>query len=134
MDNSDYEPSTFAAMMASEKKAESVEKKSSVRRKDIKISSKQDILHTDIQDSNNTDLYDYIRGVVRNENKELSPLRISAYEKDFIVDVVYALKKKYKIKSDQTLITRIALVYMLSDFKANGKESILVKSLERIKA
>lgn len=127
----EFEASSFAALMAIDQKAK---KKQNHKSRDDKVTKLQNDNNTNKQDDDVTDIFDYIRKVVKEDNKEVSPFRISANEKDFLFDVLYILKKKYKFKSDATKVTRIALTYLLSDFKANGKNSILVNTLERIEA
>ena len=67
-----------------------------------------------------------IRKVVKAPGKEVSFVRLSPDEKGELADIVYTYKRQGK-KTSENEINRIALNYILQDYKANGENSILAK-------
>jgi hypothetical protein len=60
--------------------------------------------------------------------------RYALEELDFIRDVVYEADVKYQTKLDKNDVARIALQWLMTDYRANKQESLLVSILARKKA
>lgn len=69
-------------------------------------------------------LIEAIRTVVRVGGKEVAFVRLTEEEKQRLGDVVYSYKRQ-GIKSSENELLRIGLVFLLDDYKENGKESVL---------
>jgi hypothetical protein len=74
-----------------------------------------------------------IRKVVRTTGKEVSYVRLTAGEKAELSDIVYAFKKRGK-KTTENEINRIAVNFLLEDYRVNGATSILAKVIDSLLA
>jgi hypothetical protein len=97
--------------------------------KDSKIASKQASMLASSQDSMVQD----IRKSVKEVGKETLFLRLTPEEKNQLKDIVYSLSKQRSKISDNE-VGRIALNYLLEDYKASGKNSMLAKVIEALNA
>jgi len=79
------------------------------------------------------DVIEVIRKAVKPTGKEASIHRLTPDEKDAITDLVYAQRKK-GITTSENEIARIALNYLIWEYRQNKQSSILVKVLERLNA
>ncbi len=83
--------------------------------------------------SNGASLIETIRHVVKDPGKEVSFVRLSPAEKERLVDLVYAFKRQGK-KTSETEINRIAVNFILEDYRINGDDSVLAQVLEALRA
>ena len=74
-----------------------------------------------------------IRKVVKVTGREVSFVRLSQHEKDQLADIVYMYKRRGR-KTTETEINRIAVNFILEDFRANGEASVLARVLEALQA
>jgi|GEM_PF-3270923 len=74
-----------------------------------------------------------IRGAVKVVGKEVSYFRLTSEEKTFLGEIVYTYKSK-GIRVSENEINRIALNFLLADFKANNVASILSRVIEALLA
>ena len=74
-----------------------------------------------------------IRRVVKAPGREVSFVRLSPEEKGKLADVVYTYKRQ-GIKTTETEINRIAINALLTDYRANGEQSVLAKVLAALQA
>ncbi len=74
-----------------------------------------------------------IRKTVKQIGKEVSFVRLLPEEKRQLADIAYTYKSQ-GIKTSENEISRIGINWMLEDYQANGKESILAKVLEALNA
>lgn len=74
-----------------------------------------------------------IRKVVKDGGREVSFTRLSMEEKQQMKDLVYTYGRM-GIKTTENEIVRIALNYILEDYQASGKASILERVLEALNA
>ena len=79
------------------------------------------------------DVIEVIRKAVKPTGKEASIHRLTAEEKDALADLVYAQRKK-GITTSENEIARIALNYLIWEYRQNKQASILAKVLERLNA
>jgi hypothetical protein len=73
-----------------------------------------------------------IRKAVKELGKEAATHRFTVEEKKMLVDIVYSYKRQ-GIKTSENEITRIAVNFIVNDYKENGKNSVLEKALRALK-
>jgi hypothetical protein len=76
---------------------------------------------------------DAIRRAVKVAGKEVSFVRLTAEEKAQLADIVYTYKRQGK-KTTENEINRIAVNYMIADYKANGERSVLARVIAALLA
>ncbi len=76
---------------------------------------------------------DTIRRAVKVAGKEVSFVRLTAEEKAQLADIVYTYKRQGK-KTTENEINRIAVNYMIEDYKANGERSVLARVIAALLA
>ena len=74
-----------------------------------------------------------IRRTVRVPGREVSFVRLSPAEKGQLADVVYTYKRQ-GCKTSENEINRIAINFLLADYKANGEQSILARVIASMQA
>jgi hypothetical protein len=89
------------------------------RHHDTMVSSDQDII-TEI-----------IRKAVKHLGKEAATYRFTREEKKALADIVYTYKGQ-GIRTSENEITRIAINYLVENYKQDGKNSILARVIERL--
>ena len=72
-----------------------------------------------------------VRKAVREFGKEAATHRFTDTEKKEISDLIYTYKNR-GIKTSENVITRIAVNYIVEDYKENGENSVLHKILEAL--
>lgn len=72
-----------------------------------------------------------IRSIVRQVGKETSFVRLTPEEKQELFDVVYTHKRQ-GIRTSENEVCRIALNFLLRDYKESGEESMLAKVLKAL--
>ena len=76
---------------------------------------------------------DIIRRAVKVAGKEVSFVRLTVEEKAQLADIVYTYKRQGK-KTTENEINRIAVNYMIADYKANGERSVLARVIAALLA
>jgi hypothetical protein len=79
------------------------------------------------------DVVETIRKAVKTPGKEVSFVRLTAEEKTQLADIVYTYKRQGK-KTSENEINRIAINYILEDYRANGERSILARVIASLLA
>jgi septal ring-binding cell division protein DamX len=79
------------------------------------------------------DYIEVVRKAVKLLGEKAATHRFTADEKDAIADIVYALKKK-GITTSENEITRIAINYLVWEYRQSKQISILSRVLERLNA
>lgn len=74
-----------------------------------------------------------IRKVVKTQGKEVSFIRLTPEEKGQLADVVYTYKRQGR-RTTENEITRIAVTYLLEEYRSNGKASLLARVLDALHA
>ena len=74
-----------------------------------------------------------IRRAVKALGKEAATHRFTATEKETIAEIVYACKRQ-GLRTTENEITRVAVNFIVQDYQANGKESLLVRVLLALNA
>lgn len=78
-------------------------------------------------------LIDSIRRTVKTPGKEVAFVRLSPEEKADLADIVYKYKRQRR-KTTETEVARIAVNFILEDYKANGDTSVLARVLDALLA
>jgi hypothetical protein len=78
-------------------------------------------------------LIETIRKAVKHPGREVTFVRLTPEEKRQLADIVYTYKRQ-GVKTSENEISRIAMSYLLEDYKANGQESILAKVIASLLA
>ena len=108
-------------------------KNDTVNNNDSKGASAHASTLANIQD----DIVETIRKTVKQVGKDTLFVRLTPDEKHQVTSVVYALNEMYRgegRKTSENEIGRIGVNFLLEDYKANGKESILTKVLAALNA
>ena len=80
-----------------------------------------------------SDIIGLIRKAVRQTGKEVSFVRLTPEEKKQLGDVIYSYKGQ-GVKTSENEITRIAVNFLLEDYRQNGENSVLQKVMEALLA
>lgn len=78
-------------------------------------------------------LIEVIRKTVKDPGKEVTFVRLTLEEKRQLADITYTYKRQ-GIKTSENEIGRIAMSYLLEDYKANGQASLLAKVIAALRA
>jgi hypothetical protein len=79
------------------------------------------------------DVVEVIRRIVKTPGKEVAYVRLTVEEKDQLADIVYTYKRQRK-KTSENEIARIAVSFILEDYKANGETSVLARVIDAMRA
>lgn len=79
------------------------------------------------------DTVETIRQVIKVPGREVSYLRLTPEEKADLSDIVYTYKRQGQ-KTSETEINRIALNYLLLDYREHGQQSVLARVLAALLA
>ena len=72
-----------------------------------------------------------IRKAVREFGKEAATHRFTLEEKQAVADIIYAYKRQ-RIRTSENEIARIAINFIVQDYKQNGKHSVLDRALKAL--
>ena len=76
-------------------------------------------------------IIELVRKAVKEFGKEAATHRFTQMEKKTIVDIIYAYKNR-GIRTSENEITRIAVNFIIEDYRENGKNSVLDKALRAL--
>jgi hypothetical protein len=79
------------------------------------------------------DIVQRIRKVVKTQGKEVSFIRLTAQEKGQLADIVYTYKRQGR-RTTENEVSRIAVNYLLEDYRVNGSVSMLARVLDALQA
>jgi len=79
------------------------------------------------------EMIEAVRKIVRITGKEVSFVRLTPAEKAQLADIVYTFKKQGR-KTSETEINRIAVNFLMEDYRVNGANSILVRVIDSLLA
>ena len=74
-----------------------------------------------------------IRKIVKDPGKEVSFVRLSPTEKGHLADIVYTYKRQ-GVKTSENEINRIAVNYLIDDYRQHGERSILAQVIAALRA
>jgi hypothetical protein len=77
------------------------------------------------------DIFEMVRKAVKQIGKEAATHRFTLDEKNLLADIEYTYKRQ-GIRTSENEVTRIAINYIIAEYKQNGEESILAKILKRL--
>jgi hypothetical protein len=76
-------------------------------------------------------IIELVRRGVKDFGKEAATHRFTLPEKKAIADIIYTYKSR-GVKTSENEITRIAVNFLVEDFRENGETSVLAKSLKAL--
>jgi hypothetical protein len=74
-----------------------------------------------------------IRKAVKHPGKDVAFVRLTAEEKAELADVLYTYKRQ-GTKTSETELIRIAVSFLLNEYKTNGQASVLARVLDALQA
>ena len=74
-----------------------------------------------------------IRKTVRSVGREVSFCRVTHEEKKRLMDVVYTYRRQ-GVKTSENEVKRIAVNFLLEDYQANGRASVLARVIDALLA
>ena len=98
---------------------------------DTKIPGSLSSNHGAMQPDHHDDVIEYIRQAVRQTGKEAGTYRITRAEKKALLEICYSFRLG-GVRTSENEITRIAINYLIHDYKSNPKDSILDCVIEAI--
>ena len=78
-------------------------------------------------------IIELVRKAVKEFGKEAATHRFTAAEKKAIADIIYAYKG-HGTRTSENEITRIAVNFIIEDYRENGKNSVLDRALRALNA
>jgi hypothetical protein len=97
------------------------------RHHDTMVSSNRDTT----QPTQEIDIFEVVRKAVKQIGKEAATHRFTLEEKNLLADIEYTYKRR-GIRTSENEVTRIAINYIIEEYRQNGEESILAKILSRL--
>jgi hypothetical protein len=76
---------------------------------------------------------DGIRKTLKTPGREVAFIRLTPEEKGALADIVYTYKRQGR-KTSETEINRIAVNYIIEDYRTNGANSIVARVMEALLA
>jgi hypothetical protein len=83
--------------------------------------------------SNQASLIEEIRRAVKDPGGKTTFVRLTAEEKNRLIDLVYTYKRQ-EVKTSENELVRIAIGYLLADYGERGKESTLARVIDALNA
>lgn len=87
--------------------------------------------HDTVVSSNHDTIIQTMRKAVKELGKEAATHRFTVEEKKRVLDLIYTYKS-VGIKTSENEVARIAINYILEDYKQNGENSILDQTLKAL--
>lgn len=87
--------------------------------------------HNTMVSSNQDTMIEVVRKAVKEMGKEAATHRFTVDEKRAVLDLIYSYKGM-GLKTSENEVARIAINYILEDYKQNGRMSILDKVLKAL--
>jgi len=148
--SSENEITNSLAVSSPKKKKNSIEQKSTNRRKPVppryhdtmqpsnhatnqptNHATMQPRHHATMQPRHHATMVETIRSALKEIGKEAATYRLTQEEKKAIEDLIYEYKRKH-IKTSANEITRIGVNYILQDHKEKGKQSMLTLVIQAL--
>jgi len=119
-------------------KAPAQPKKAKQKSRSVNVTSRHHDITTsinhDINQSHHHDVaIEEIRKSVRSTGKDLTSLRLTPEETKSLRDIAYTYESQ-GYRTSRNEIARIGINYLISDYRQNGKSSILEKVVKALKA
>ena len=76
-------------------------------------------------------IIELVRKAVRELGKEAATHRFTLEEKKALADIIYTFKKR-GVRTSENEVTRIAVNFVINDYKENGENSILERTLKAL--
>ena len=76
-------------------------------------------------------IIELVRKAVKQFGKEAATHRFTVEEKNAVADIIYSYKNR-GIRTSENEITRIAVNFTINDYRENGENSVLDKTLKEL--
>ena len=86
------------------------------------------------RDTTDTEPVEAIRKGVRELGEKAATHRFTHEEKEALADIEYTYRKQYGWQTSENEITRIAIRWLIEDYRGNGENSVLHKVLKALKS
>ena len=97
----------------------------------IMQSSNHAIMQSSMSSRRHDAIIEVVRKTVKVIGKEPSTHRLTPEEKKAIIDIVYSYKSR-GIKTSENEIARIAIDFLVNEYKENGEKSILHRAIKAL--
>jgi hypothetical protein len=108
-------------------------RRSAKAEQESKLDSKRASKHASTQAVLSDSQIESIRKLVKTPGKEVSYVRLTPQEKDELAEILYTYKRR-GTKTTENEITRIAVNYLVVDYKENGDASVLSRVISALRA
>ena len=89
--------------------------------------------HATLKSSHHDTMIDNIHKVIQEVGKEASTYRLTQNEKTALVEIIYHFRMR-NVRLTENEIARIAINFIIDDFKYQKKDSILARVIDYLKA
>lgn len=96
--------------------------------------SNHDTMTPRYHDTAGTESIETIRKGVKELGEKAATHRFTPEEKESLTDLEYTYRKQYGWQTSENEITRIAIRWLIEDYRANGENSVLHKVLKALKS
>ncbi len=127
VDPSPEKQSTTAEKGKPQQQEENSQRTIKPRHQDTVVSSNHDTMPSRTHDA----MLETVRKAVKELGKEAATHRFTVEEKRAVLDIIYSYKSS-GIKTSENEVARIAINYILEDYKQNGRNSILDQVLRAL--
>ena len=124
-------PETVAQDSPIEKKVEPAEKSALEKKPDDVGDTVIPRYHDTMTPRYNDTIIELVRRGVKDFGKEAATHRFTLLEKKALADIIYTYKSR-GVKTSENEITRIAVNFLVEDFRDNGETSVLAKTLKAL--
>ena len=125
------EPAKKEKDVVEKKRSKSVKAPKTQRRHAIMQSSNHAIIQSSMTSRRHDAIIEIVRKTVKVIGKEPSTHRLTPEEKKAIIDIVYSYKSR-GIKTSENEIARIAIDFLVNEYKENRENSILHKAIKAL--
>jgi hypothetical protein len=125
----DFTAGTYSKLAEVEEKKKRAATSKPVKYNDTTVPSN----HDTTTPTYNDELVESIRKAVKQLGKEAATYRFTMGEKKALADILYNYKTQ-GVRASENEITRIAINFLIEDYRQNSKGSVLAKVIERLNA
>jgi hypothetical protein len=96
--------------------------------------SNHDTMTPRYRDTNGKELIETIRKGVKELGEKAATHRFTHNEKEALTDLEYSYRRQYGWQTSENEITRIAIHWLIEDYRSNGENSVLHQVLKALKS
>src|SRR6266567_2996262 len=98
---------------------------------DTKHDTTTPINHDTMQPKKREDIFEVVRKAVKQVGKEAATHRFTQEEKQALADIEYTYQRQ-GMRTSENELTRIAINYVVEEYRQHGEQSILAKALKKL--